>query len=80
MRQRVVEPDGRMEHVEGRGVIIRHGLARWAQLQCPSSTASLSAPEQRSAHSQSEKLAPGMEIVKLVAGLILSSRKESICA
>ena len=33
LRQRVLQPDGRIEHPEGRGVLMRCGLARWAQVQ-----------------------------------------------
>lgn len=82
LRQRVVQPKGGIEHAEGRGVLIRCGLARWAQVQTPSPAERLprdsypppdcSQPEVRSALQ--------VELVRLVAGLILSIRKESIRA
>ena len=82
LRRRVVQPDGRIEHAEGRGVFIRCGLARWAQVQVSSTTA-WSPPDShpRSASSQSE-VPPAweVELVKLVAGLILSIRQEGMGA
>lgn len=79
LRQRVVQPGGRIEDAEGRVVLMRCGLARWAQVQLCSTTERLpSDSHPRSASSQTEIL-PALEgeLVKLVAGLILSIRKES---
>lgn len=82
LRQRAVQPDGRIEYAEGRGVFIRCGLARWAQVQVSSTTA-WSPPDShpRSASSQPE-VPPAweVELVKLVAGLILSIRQEGMRA
>ena len=74
---------GGIAHVpEGRGILIRCGLARWAQVQVSSTTA-WSPPDShpRSASSQPE-VPPGLEVelVKLVAGLILSIRQEGMRA
>ena len=33
LRRQVVQPDGRGEHLEGRGVLMRCGLATWAQIR-----------------------------------------------
>ena len=33
LRRQVVQPDGRGEHLEGRGVLMRCGLAAWAQIR-----------------------------------------------
>ena len=82
LRQRVVQPDGRIEYAEGRSLFIRCGLARWAQVQVASTTA-WAPPDShpRSASSQPE-VPPAweVELVKLVAGLILSIRQEGMCA
>jgi len=79
LRQRVVAPDGSLDHTEGRGVIIRYGLAKWAQLYDSASMAPCPEPRQFP-HPRPEKPVPGTELVRLVAGLILSMRKESIHA
>jgi hypothetical protein len=82
LRQRVVQPGGRNEHAEGRGVLMRCGLARWAQVQVCSTTERLPPDSHsRSASSQPE-VPPALEVelVKLVAGLVLSIRKEGMRA
>jgi len=76
LRRQSVQPDGRGEHLEGRGVLMRCGLATWAQLRC----AAVSARPPQS-HVSSGAEAPaldsfGVELVRLVAGLILSARLE----
>jgi len=76
LRRQVVQPDGRGEHLEGRGVLMRCGLATWAQ----SGPATVSARPLES-HLPSGPEAPvldssGAELVRLVAGLILSTRQE----
>jgi hypothetical protein len=79
LRQRMVQPGGRGEHAEGRGVLMRCGLARWAQVQS-SFTIARPVPD---SHCQPVAFhAPGLtgELVKLVAGLILSIRPEGIHA
>ena len=77
LRQRVMRPDGGIQYAEGRGVFIRCGLARWAQVQvCATTDGSLP-----SVHSHSVNLPrSGLEVefVKLIAGLILSIRQESM--
>jgi hypothetical protein len=77
LRRQAVEPDGRGEHFEGRGVLMRRGLATWAQLR--PTAISVHPPE---SHSLSKSDAPaldsfGSELVRLLAGLILSTRQES---
>ena len=77
LRQQAVEPDGRGEHFEGRAVLMRRGLATWAQLR---PTAISVRPYE--SHSPSKSDAPaldsfGSELVRLLAGLILSTRQES---
>lgn len=76
LRRQAVQPDGRGEHLEGRGVLIRCGLATWAQIR----PAAVPAPPPES-HFPSGAEAPvldsfGAELVRLVAGLILSTRQE----
>ena len=82
LRQRVVQPDGRMVHAEGRGVLIRCGLARWAQVQVASTTERLPPDSHRGAASSQPEVPLGLEVelVKLVAGLILSIRQEDMRA
>lgn len=82
LRQQVVQPDGRIEHAEGRGVFIRCGLARWAQVQASSTTEQ----SPQDSHPRSSNSQPGgppaleVELVKLIAGLILSIRQEGMRA
>ncbi len=76
LRRQVVQPDGRVEHLEGRGILLRRGLAAWAQLR--PSTVPARPPE---SHFPSASESPvltslGAELVRLVAGLILSTRQE----
>jgi hypothetical protein len=80
LRRQAVEPDGREEHFEGRGVLMRRGLATWAQLR--PTAISVHPPE---SHSPSKPDTPaldsfGSELVRLLAGLILSTRQESFGA
>ena len=77
LRRQAVELDGRDEHFEGRGVLMRRGLATWAQLR----PIAISVPPPES-HSPSKPVTPaldsfGSELVRLLAGLILSTRQES---
>jgi hypothetical protein len=82
LRQRVVQPDGRIEHAEGRGVLIRCGLARWAQVQVTSTTERLHPDSHPGSASSQPEVPLGLEVelVKLVAGLILSIRQERMRA
>jgi hypothetical protein len=79
LRRQVVQPDGRGEHLEGRGVLMRCGLAAWAHIWPGSVPAR---PPQSNFLSGAE--APvldslGAELVRLVAGLILSTGGFSAC-
>jgi hypothetical protein len=76
LRRQAVQPDGRGEHLERRGVLIRCGLATWAQIRPPAVPAHL--PD---SHFPSRAETPvldsfGAELVRLLAGLILSIRQE----
>src|SRR5438094_137260 len=76
LRRQVVQPDGRGGHLEGRGILMRCGLATWAQ----SRPAAVPARPAES-HFPSRPEAPvldsfGAELVRLVACLILSTRQE----
>jgi len=73
LRRKVVQQDGRGQHLEGRGVLTRCGLATWAQIR-PAAVPTRP-PE---SHFPSGAEAPvldslGAELVRLVAGLILSN-------
>jgi hypothetical protein len=78
LRRQAVQPDGQGEHLEGRGVLIRCGLATWSQIR----PGAVSTPSLES-HFPSGSEAPvldsfGAELVRLVASLILSTRKEGL--
>lgn len=78
LRQQVVQLDGRVEHLEGRGILLRRGLAAWAQIRTSIVPAS---PRESHLHAASESLvltSVGAELVRLVAGLILSTRQERL--
>ena len=76
LRREVVPPDRRGEHPEGRGVLMRCGLATWAQIRpmavppCPAESRFPSGTETPVLDSF------GAELVRLIAGLILSTRQE----
>lgn len=80
LRQRVVEPDSGIEYAADRGVVIRCGLASWAQQQSSATTVAPTATQRPLPNYQAERLPAPAELVKLVAGLILSRRKECIRA
>jgi hypothetical protein len=80
LRQRVLQPDGRIEHAEGRGVFMRCGFARWAQVQSAMTVALPDSHLQHNSHSAEIPVALGAELVQLVAGLILSMRQEAMLA
>jgi hypothetical protein len=76
LRRQVVQPEGSGEHLGGRGVFVRCGLATWAKIRPASVPAR--PPE---SHFPLGAEAPaldsfGVELVRLVAGLILSTRQE----
>lgn len=80
LRQRVVQADGPAEQAEGRGILIRCGLARWAQVQAVSTTVP-PAPRPSANHGPPEipaTLQP--EFVRIFAGLILNIRQEVLLA
>src|SRR5216684_844196 len=75
LRRQIVQPDGRGGHLEGRGILMRCGLATWAQSRPVVVPAR--PPE---SHFPSGPQAPVLdsflaELVRLVAGLILSTRQ-----
>ena len=80
LRQRVLQPDGRIEHVEGRGVFMRCGFARWAQVQSAVTVAVPDSHLQHNSHSAEIPAALDPELVQLVAGLILRMRQEVMLA
>jgi hypothetical protein len=67
-----------MEFLVGTGLLMRCGLARWAQVQSAATT--LTSPSSHHPRDNSCQLeipaAVEPELVKLVAGLILSRRQE----
>ena len=76
LRRQVVQPDARIDHADGRGIFLRSGLAAWARLR-PSNLWI----RPSGSHPQSMRQSPvhdshDVELVRLVAGLILSIRLE----
>ncbi len=76
LRRQVVQLDGGVEHLEGRGILLRRGLAAWAQIRT-----SIVPAGSRESHLHLASESPvlpslGAELVQLVAGLILSTRQE----
>lgn len=70
LRQQAVQPDGRVGQLVGCGVLMRCGLAAWAQL----GPSSVRLPEPLC---ELPTLAsPGAELIRLLASLILSTRQE----
>ena len=78
LRLRVIQSDGSNEHAEGRGVLMRCGLARWAQVQSTATTLTLPSSHHPRDNSCQLEISAAVEpeLVKLVAGLILSRREE----
>jgi hypothetical protein len=76
LRQQVVQPDRRGEHPEGRGVLMRCGLAAWAQIR-PTAVPQRPPESDFPSGAQTPVLDCFVaELVRLVAGLILSTRQE----
>ena len=76
LRQQAVLLNGPAEYLESRAIVMRRGLAAWAQLR-----PSIAPPRPPESHSQSASqrpilTSPGAELVRLVASLILSTRRE----
>jgi hypothetical protein len=77
LRRQVVQPDGRGEGLESRRVLMRCGLAPWAQMissAVPARTPE--SPLQSACESPVLLDSLGAELVRLVAGLILGIRQE----
>jgi len=76
LRRQVVQPDEGREGLESRRILMRRGLAPWAEII--SAAVPARTPE---SHLQSACESPvldslGVELVRLVAGLILGIRQE----
>ena len=76
LRRQVIQPDGRGGHLEGRGVLVRCGLASWAQSRLAAVPARLPESHLPSGIDASVLDSFGVELVRLVASLILSARQE----
>lgn len=80
LRQQVIHPDGRIECSEGRRILLRCGVAAWAQLRHSTWPIPRSGSYFQSASESPVLDSLGAELVRLVAGLILSTRKEGLYA
>ncbi len=76
LRRQVIQTDGRGGHLEGRGVLVRCGLASWAHSRLAAVPARLPESHFPSGTDASVLDAFGVELVRLVASLILSTRQE----
>jgi len=73
LRRQVVQPDGRGQHLEARGILTRCGLATWAQIR-PAAVPTRPPESHFPSGAEAPVLDPlGAELVRLVAGLILSN-------
>lgn len=76
LRRQAVQPNGRGEHLGSRGALLRCGLAAWAQIR-PAAVPTRPPQLHVSCGSEAPVLDSfGVELVRLVAGLILSTRQE----
>ena len=81
LRKRVVQAEGRVEQAEGRGILIRCGLARWAQVQAAPTTVPPPAPPPSAHHGPPEIPATlQSEFVRIFAGLIFHIHQEVLLA
>jgi hypothetical protein len=78
LRREVVEVDRQGERPEGRGALMRCGLATWAQIRLTTALAPSSPALFPSGTPPSVLDIIGSELVRLVAGLILSTRREGL--
>jgi hypothetical protein len=76
LRRQVLQPDGRGGHREGRGVLMRCGLATWAQITPAVLPSVPPEPLSSSGLGASVLDSSGAELVRLIASLILSTRNE----
>lgn len=75
LRREAVQPDAQPQHLEGRALLMRRGMAAWVWLR-PSTS-----PRPPESHFQSAGLSPRLtspadEVVRLVASLFLGVRRE----
>src|SRR5579885_2566127 len=75
LRREAVQPDGQPEHLEGRALLMRRGMAAWAHLRPSTSPHPLESHFQ-SADPSPRLVSPADEVVRLVASLILSVRRK----
>jgi len=81
LRRQEVESERRADYRPGRGILLRRGLAAWAQIRTSIAPAvSRESPLHPAAVHQSAASpvfgSLGAELVRLVAGLILTTRQE----
>lgn len=76
LRRQVIQPDGRVDHLEGHGILLRSGLAAWARLRPANLLLSPLGSHPQSAPQSSVHNSSGDELIRLLAGLILSIRLE----
>jgi hypothetical protein len=76
LRQQVIQPDARVGHVEGHGILLRSGLAAWARLRPAKLLLRPLGLHPECARQSAVHHSSGDELVRLVAGLILSIRLE----
>lgn len=75
LRRQIVELNGPIEHLQSRGILLRRGLAAWAQIRI-SIAPSRREPNPQPAVEPPALTSAGAELVRLIAGLILSTQQE----
>jgi hypothetical protein len=78
LRRYVVQADGQGQQLQGRGILIRHGVAAWAHRGPLVVPGAKLRPTLQGACEPPTLDSVGLELVRLLAGLILSNRQEGI--
>jgi len=78
LRRQVVEPDGRVDHLEGRGIFLRSGLAAWSRFRPANLWIRPSGSGPQCTRPSPVHDSHDGELVRLVASLILSIRLEDV--
>jgi hypothetical protein len=76
LRRQIVQLNGPIEHLESRGILLRRGLAAWAQIRISIVPAGPREPNLQPAVESLPLTSAGAELVRLIAGLILSTQQE----
>jgi hypothetical protein len=76
LRRQVIQPDRRVDHMQGHGILLRSGLAAWARLRPATLVLRPLGSQPQSMRQSAVHDSSGDELIRLIAGLILSIRLE----